>query len=57
VNLATGFHVLLIPAILEPDNEHARVARGGNGGLNLLNHRRGGGDIKPCEVEIPPFVA
>ena len=49
---AAGLDVLVIPAVLEPDDEHARGARGGDGGFNVLNHRPGGGDVEPRQIQI-----
>ena len=49
---ATGFHVLIVPAVLKPDDEHPGGACGGDGGFDVLNHRPGGGDVKPRQIQI-----
>lgn len=52
----TSFDVLVVPAVLEPDDEHARSARSVHGGFNVLDHRLRGGDVKPGQIQIPAFT-
>ena len=49
---AAGLHVLVVPAVLEPDNQHPGGARGGHGDVDIVDNRAGGGNIKSGEVEI-----
>ena len=53
---ATGFHILLVPAVLEPDDRHSGGASRGDGGFNVVDNRPGGGDVKSGEVEIPSLA-
>ena len=51
---AAGFNILVIPAILEPDNQHTR---GGDGGINIVDNRPGSGDVKAGEIQITARLA
>lgn len=54
---AAGFNILVIPAILEPDNQHTRGASGGDGGINIVDNRPGSGDVKAGEIQITAPLA
>ena len=53
---ATGLHILIVPAVLEPDDQHARSTRGAHGGFDILNHRLRGRDVEPGQIQIPAFT-